>query len=183
MLCPSVTCAVRSANRTHCAGHIELYTRPPGEPIRSKFIIQPTFCPSAGSAHPPQRFRTGFHSRSHARGGLVRSTARTLRSLLCKSGAVPEIATAAARPLSLVRCRLRRHSTNILLRVTTRTQVNITLGHAVACSRIPTVISISYRSLTHSVSLTHTPLHTHTVFHPHKPFPSHTWFSLHTAFH
>ena len=45
------------------------------------------------------RFRTGFHSRSRARGGLVRSTARTSRSLPCKPGAVPKTAT---RPLSLV---------------------------------------------------------------------------------
>ena len=27
VLCPSVTCAVHSANRTHCAGHVEFHTR------------------------------------------------------------------------------------------------------------------------------------------------------------
>ena len=49
VLCLSVTYAVRSANRTHCAGHVELsHMRPPGEPVHSESVSQPSFCPSAG---------------------------------------------------------------------------------------------------------------------------------------
>ena len=33
-----------------CRPHRALHTRPPGEPLQSKFVSQPTFCPSAGSA-------------------------------------------------------------------------------------------------------------------------------------
>ena len=103
---------MHSANRTHGAGHTELYTHARLEnPSDPNSYFQPSFCPSTGSAYIHHvRFRTGFHSRRRARGGLVRSTARTPRSLLCKSGAVLETATAATRPLSLVWCRLHRHS-------------------------------------------------------------------------
>ena len=57
MLCPSVTCAVHSANRTHHAGHVGFHTRVrvknPSSPNPS---TQPGLCPSAGSAHPPRAF-------------------------------------------------------------------------------------------------------------------------------
>ena len=94
----------RSANRTHDAGHMELHTHARLEnPSDPNSFFQPSFCPSAGSAYIHRvRFRTGFHSHRRARGGLVRRTARTSRSLLCKSGMVLEMATAAIRPLSLV---------------------------------------------------------------------------------
>ena len=59
VLCPSVTCAVHSANRTHRAGHVEFHTRVrvknPSSPNPS---TQPGLCPSAGSAtvHLPRAF-------------------------------------------------------------------------------------------------------------------------------
>jgi len=87
----------------------------------------------------------------------VRSTARTSRSLPCKPGAVPKTSMAATRPLSLICRSLRHHSTHALLRVTTLTHLIMTFtpGHAVACSRMPTVISLTYSDLTHAVPLTH----------------------------
>ena len=33
--------------------HRDSHTRPPGEPIRSESIIQPSFCPSRDRQHPP----------------------------------------------------------------------------------------------------------------------------------
>ena len=110
------------------------------------------------------RLRTGFHSRRRARGGLVHSTARTSRSLPCKPGAVFEITTAATRPLSICR-RLCCHSTHAHLRVMTLTHLDMTLtpGHAVACSRMPTAISLTYSDLTHAVSLTHGHSLTHAI--------------------
>ena len=123
--------------------------------------FQPNFCPSAGSACIHRgRFRTGFHSRRRARGGLLQSTARTSRSLLCKSGTVTKTATAATRPLSLVWRRLRCHSMHTLLRAMTLTHLDMTPGHAVRL-RFP-------------------------AYQP--PFPSHTvllhmWFLSHTVFH
>ena len=165
---------------------MELYTHArPENPSDPNSYCQPNFCPSAESAYIHRmRFRTGFHSRRRTRGGLVRSTARTSRSLLCKSGAVFEMATAATRPLSLVWCCLRHHSTHALLCATTLTHPTMTLslGHAVACSRIPTAISLSYRDLTHAVSLTHGVSHTHTPFHSRSVFLSHTLFLPHTLF-
>ena len=51
VLCPSVTCAVHSANRTHQAGHVEFHTRVRAEnPSSPNSATQPTFCPSVGSA-------------------------------------------------------------------------------------------------------------------------------------
>ena len=51
VLCLSVTCAVRSANRTHCAGHVELsHTRPPGDPIHSESVYPAWLLSVAGSA-------------------------------------------------------------------------------------------------------------------------------------
>ena len=116
--------------------------------------------PSPSCIH-RRRFRTGFYLRSRARGGLVRSTARTPRALPCESGTVLKIATAATRPLSLVWRRLCRDSTHALPRAMTLTHLAMTLGHAVAVSRIPTAISLSYRALTHAVPLTHgaSPIH------------------------
>jgi len=114
--------------------------------------------------NPPRRFRTGFHSRRRARGGLVRNTARTSRALPCKSGTVTKTATAATRPLSLVWCCLRRHLTHALLRAMKLTRLTMTLGHAVAVSRIPTAISLSYRSLTHGLCCTSCSSHTGVSF-------------------
>jgi len=113
------------------------------------------------------RFRTGFHLRRCARGGLVRSTARTPRSLLCKPGTVTKVATAATRPLSLVRHRLCRTLTRTFSRALTLTHSTMALGHAVVPSRIPTAISLSYRDLTHAVSFTHgaSPLNTFSLTH------------------
>ena len=75
MLCPPVNCAVRSANRTHCAGHVELsHTRPPGEPIHSESITSLPFVRRGIGNIYRVRFQTGFHSRKRARGGLVRCT-------------------------------------------------------------------------------------------------------------
>ena len=69
VLCPSVTRLVRSVHSAHGAGHMELYTHArlenPSDPNSS---IQPSFCPSAGSAYIHRvRFRTGFHSRRRTR--------------------------------------------------------------------------------------------------------------------
>ena len=51
VLCPSVTCAVHSANRTHRAGHVEFHTRVRVEnPSVPNSATQPGLCPSAGSA-------------------------------------------------------------------------------------------------------------------------------------
>ena len=51
VLCPSVTCVVRSANRTPCAGHVEFHTHAHLEnPSIPNPFNQPSFCPSAGSA-------------------------------------------------------------------------------------------------------------------------------------
>ena len=57
VLCPSVTCAVRSANRTHCAGHVEFHTRArPENPSIPNPSVQPTFCPSRDRLHSPRTF-------------------------------------------------------------------------------------------------------------------------------
>ena len=49
VLCPSVTCAVHSANRTHCAGHVEFHTPVRVEnPSIPNSSTQLTFCPSEG---------------------------------------------------------------------------------------------------------------------------------------
>jgi len=150
VFCPSVTCAVRSANRTHFTGHIELHTHACLEnpsvpnPLSSLASVRR----GIGNIH-HGRFRTGFHSRRRARGGLVRSTARTSRSLPCKPGAVLNTATAAARPLSLICRSLRRTLALKLLFIT------LSLGDAAACSRMPTVISLTYSNLTHTILLTH----------------------------
>ena len=78
------------------------HTCPPGEPIQSESITSLPFVRRGiGNIH-RVRFRTGFHSRKRARGGLVRCTARTSRSPPCKPGTLPKIATAATRPLSFV---------------------------------------------------------------------------------
>ena len=158
MLCLSVTCAVRSANRTPCAGHVEFHTRarPENPSVPNPFTSLPFVRRGIGNIH-RVRSRTGFHSRKRARGGLVCCTARTSRSPPCKPGVtIPITATAATRPLSLCRCR-RLHSTHAHLRVTTLTHHarTFTPGHAVPCSRMPTVISLSYSDLTHAVPLTH----------------------------
>ena len=51
VLCPSVTRAVHSANRTHRAGHVEFHTRVRVEsPSSPNSSTQPGLCPSAGSA-------------------------------------------------------------------------------------------------------------------------------------
>ena len=51
VLCPSVTCAVHSANRTHRAGHVGFHTRVRVEnPSSPNPATQPGLCPSAGSA-------------------------------------------------------------------------------------------------------------------------------------
>ena len=57
VLCPSVTCAVHSANRTHRAGHVEFHTRAHVKnPSSPNPTTQPGLCPSAGSANPPRAF-------------------------------------------------------------------------------------------------------------------------------
>ena len=51
VLCPSVTCAVHSVNRTHRAGHVKFHTRVHVEnPSGPNPATQPGLCPSAGSA-------------------------------------------------------------------------------------------------------------------------------------
>ena len=56
-LCPSVTCAVRSANRTPCAGHVEFHTRArPENPSIPNPSTQPCFCPSRDRQHSPWAF-------------------------------------------------------------------------------------------------------------------------------
>ena len=201
VLCTSVTFAVRSANRTHCAGHVEFHT-----PARLENPSSPNPLPSLPSVRRGYgniyrgRFRTGFHSRKRARGGLVRCTARTSRSPPCKPGAVPNTATAATRPLSICH-RGRLHSIHAHLRVTTLTHHSITLtpGDAAVCARIPTVISLTYSDLTHAVSLTlgrsltravsithtipltHTRGHSHAVFYSHMSFLPCTGSLPHTA--
>ena len=51
VLCPSVTCTVHSANRTHRAGHVGFHTRVRVEnPSSPNPATQPGLCPSAGSA-------------------------------------------------------------------------------------------------------------------------------------
>ena len=60
VLCPSVTCAVHSANRTHRAGHVEFHTR-----ARVKNPSSPNSLPSLTFVRPRDqlinhvRFRTG----------------------------------------------------------------------------------------------------------------------------
>ena len=84
-------------------------------------------------------------------------TVRTSRSLLCQPGTVPIAATAATQPLSLSRRRRRRlHSIHAHLRVTTLRLHSITStpGDGAACSRMPTVISLTHSDLTHAVFLT-----------------------------
>ena len=116
-------------------------------------------------------------------------TVRTSRSPPCQPGTVPIATTAATRPLSL--CRRRRlHSTHALKlpRVTrlAHLAMTFTLGDAAACSRMPTVISLTShthavflvlgRSRTRAVSLTHTPYHSHTRGHSPAVFHSHMSF-------
>ena len=86
----------------------------------------------------------------------MRCTVRTSRSPPCKPGTVPIAATAAARPLSPICRRRRLHSTHAHLRVTTIRHHSITFtpGDAAACSRMPTVISLTHSDLTHAVPLT-----------------------------
>ena len=51
VLCPSVTCAMHSANRTHHAGHVGFHTRVHVKnPSVPNSTTQPGLCPSAGSA-------------------------------------------------------------------------------------------------------------------------------------
>ena len=51
VLCSSVTCAVHSVNRTHCAGHVEFHTPARVEnPSVLNQATQPGFCPFTGSA-------------------------------------------------------------------------------------------------------------------------------------
>ena len=50
MLCPSITCAVRSANRTPCAGHVEFHTR-----ARPENPSIPNPCPSLAFVRPRDR--------------------------------------------------------------------------------------------------------------------------------
>ena len=79
------------------------HTCPRREPIQSKssYPTWPLSVRGISYIH-RVRFRTWSHSRSRARGGLVRCTARTARSLLCQPGTVPNVTTAATRPLSIV---------------------------------------------------------------------------------
>ena len=98
------------------------------EPIRSEFSYPAWPLSVRGISYIHRmRSRTGPHSRSRARGGLVRCTARTARSLLCQPGTVPNESTAATRPLSLKCCSLRLLSPHAHLRVTTPRLHSITL--------------------------------------------------------
>ena len=65
------------------------------------------------------RFRTGPHPHSRARGGLTRCTARTIRTLPCRPGTVPNATTTATRHLSRHSRSLSRHSRHAHRRVTT----------------------------------------------------------------
>ena len=164
MLCPSVTCAVHSANRTHRAGHVEFHTRVRVEnpsspnPATSLAFVRPR-----DQLHPPLAFPDRVSLPQPARGGLMRCTARTARSLLCQPGTVPIKTTAATRPLSLI-CRSRRLlSPHTHLRVTMPRLLSIkfTPGDAAACSCMPTDISLTHSDLTHAVFLTHSRSLTH----------------------
>ena len=55
--CPSVTCTVHPANRTHHAGHVGFHTRAHVQnPSSPNQTTQPGLCPSAGSATSPRAF-------------------------------------------------------------------------------------------------------------------------------
>ena len=153
-----VLCEQNARRRPHGA----LHTRSPGERIRSKFISSLPSVHLRDRLHPPWRFRTGFHSRRRARGGLMRSTARTSRSLPCKPGTVFEMATAATRPLFLVWCRLCRHSMHTLLRVTTHTPFHDTLTRRRGCAFPHTNRHFSFIPLSHTRGLSHTRSFTYT---------------------
>ena len=169
MLCPSVTCAVHSANRTHCAGHVEFHTPARVEnPSSPNPATQPGFCPSAGSAN-IHRWRswTGFHSRSRARGvscvarpgphaRCCANPARSPLQLQPLLGLCPFVAVVVSiRPTHT--CVSRRSYS-----------IPFTPGDTAACSHMPTVISLTYSDLTHAVPLTHSCRfsHTHHTTHP-----------------
>ena len=160
MLCSSVTCAVHSANRTLRRSRRVSHTRPRREPIQSESSDPAWLLSVRGIGYIHRwRSRTGFHSRSRARGGLVRCTARTAHSLLCQPGTVSIAATAATWLLS-VNCRSRRLHATHALKLPRATRLNlhsitVTPGDAAACSRMPTVISLTHSDLTHTVSLTY----------------------------
>ena len=96
------------------------------EPIRSEFYypawplsIRGTSNITAGPATSPRAFPDRAYPRSRARGGLVRGTARTTRSLPCRPGPVQIATTAATRHLFLHSRSRRRLSRHTHLRVTT----------------------------------------------------------------
>ena len=66
------------------------HTCPCREPIQSESIYPAWPLSVRGISYIHRvRFRTGPHSHSRARGGLVRCTARTIRTLPCRPGTVP----------------------------------------------------------------------------------------------
>ena len=84
VLCPSVTCAVHSANRTHHAGHVGFYTRAHAQnPSSPNPTTQPGLCPSAGSANPPRAFPDRVLTLAAVHAG-VSSVARHGPSVRCR---------------------------------------------------------------------------------------------------
>ena len=114
----------------------------------------------------------GLNPRSRTRGGLVRGTARTTRSLPCRPGPVPIATTAATRHLCL-HSRSRHSSLALILPRVARLKLHTIAftfipGDAAACSRMATDISRVYSDLTHAVlthgrSLTHRASYTHST--------------------
>ena len=177
VLCLSVTGAVCSANRTHCAGHVELsHTHPPGEPIRSESIYQHTFCPSRDQLHRPRAFSgPGFtpasehvgvscQARPEPRARRRANPARFPKQLRPLLGLCPSVSVALSRSSS----RVSRDSHTSPLHSLSETRLR-----APACR--PS--SPSHTATSHTLSLSHSAAHSR------MPFPSHTWFHSHTAFH
>ena len=89
VLGPSVTYFVRSANRTHGAGHMGLHTHTRLEnPSGPNSLSQPSFCPSAGSA----RIHRGVYGP-----GLTRADAHVAVSCEAQHGPHARCSTNPAR--------------------------------------------------------------------------------------
>ena len=193
VLCPSVTCAVHSANRTHCAGHVGFHTPARVEnPSSPNPATQPGFCPSVGSATstaggpgpgltPAAEHvgvscvaRPGPHARCCA------NPARSPMQLQQLPGLCLSVAVVVST-LSTHTCVL-QHSDSIPLHSHSPRETRL---HAHACppsSPLHTATSHTLFSL-HSVAHSHTVPHSHTAVRTRVPFPAHMRLHSHVVLH
>ena len=172
--------------------HRALHTRPPGEPIRSKFIIQPTFCPSAGSAHPPRAFpdRISLAQTCTWRPPAKHSTDLVLAAVQTRRGPqnscgrysafVPRLVPSSSpfNPRTPA-C----HDAYTPCHDTSTRRRGCAFPHP---NRHFSLIPFSHthtRFFSHTVFLSYTGFHSHTVFLPHMRFLLHIVLLPYTGFH